>query len=42
MDDEQSVMRAADAATDWLVDKGYMHRFSAGTAQSHRSGTDSA
>ena len=25
MDDEQSVMRAADAATDWLVDKGYMH-----------------
>ena len=25
MDDQQSVMRAADAATDWLVDKGYMH-----------------
>ena len=25
MDDEQSVMRAVDAATDWLVDKGYMH-----------------
>jgi hypothetical protein len=25
MDDEQSVLRAADAATDWLVDKGYMH-----------------
>jgi len=23
MDDEQSVMRAADAATDWLLDKGY-------------------
>ena len=25
MDDEQSVMRAADAAADWLVDKGYTH-----------------
>ena len=25
MDDEQSVMRAADAAADWLVDKGYLH-----------------
>jgi hypothetical protein len=25
MDDEQSVMRAADAATDWLLDKGYTH-----------------
>ena len=25
MDDELSVMRAADAATDWLVDKGYTH-----------------
>ena len=25
MDDEQSVMRAADAATDWLVGKGYRH-----------------
>ena len=25
MDDAQSVMRAADAAADWLVDKGYTH-----------------
>src|SRR5881396_1630671 len=25
MDDEQAIIRAADAATDWLVDKGYMH-----------------
>jgi len=25
MNDEQAVTRAADAATDWLVDKGYTH-----------------
>src|SRR5215471_14195605 len=25
MNDDQSVMRAADAATDWIVDKGYRH-----------------
>ena len=25
MNDEQAVMRAADAATDWLADKGYTH-----------------
>src|SRR4029453_11225899 len=25
MDDAQAVMRAADNATDWLVDKGYTH-----------------
>src|SRR5262245_28070726 len=25
MDDEQSVIRAAEAAIDWLVDKGYTH-----------------
>src|SRR5207249_7612831 len=25
MDDEQSVLRAAGAATDWLVAKGYEH-----------------
>jgi len=25
MDDEQAVIRAADAATDWLIEKGYTH-----------------